>query len=66
MQKRKFLSSEPFSDGFSKNLFYRNQVSHGTFLCVEFHDRQFSSLGREKSQRNHKSGLIRVSLATLN
>ena len=37
-----FLSLEPFPDDFSKILLNGNQVNHGTFLCVEFHDRQNS------------------------
>ena len=53
--KRTFLSPKPLPDDFSKILFYGNQVSQGTSLCVEFHDRRPNSLGREESQRNHKN-----------
>ena len=60
-----FLSSEPLPDDFAIILFSGNQVSHGTSLCIEFHDRRPNSLEREKSQRSHKSGRIRASLTIL-
>ena len=60
------LTLEPLLDDFTELLFYDNQVVHGTFLCVEFDDRWPNSLGRKESQRNHRSGRIRVSLAPLN
>ena len=39
---------------------------HGTSLYVEFHDRRRTGLGSEVSRRNHRSGHIKTSLATLN
>ena len=42
--KRIFLLSELFHDGFSKTLFYDDIVNNGTWLSVEFHGCQPSSL----------------------
>ena len=58
--KRTFLSSEPLPIDFSKIQFYGNQIRHGTSNYVQFHDRWLNSVGREKSQRNHRSELIRT------
>ena len=64
--KGTFLTSKPLNDVFSKILFCSNQVSHGTSRSVEFQDRRSNSLGREESQRNHRSECIIASLAPLN
>ena len=61
-KEKMFLSSEPLHDDFFKILFSGNQVSHNTFLCVEFNDHWPNSLEREESYRNHRSGCTRVSL----
>ena len=52
-------------DDFSKNLSYDNQVSHGAFFFLEFHDRRPNYLGKKESQKNHRSGSMRASLAQL-
>ena len=56
--KRTFLLLEPQPDVFSKNLFYGNQVSHGTSLYVKFQDHQPNSLGKEELHRNHRNRSI--------
>ena len=64
--KRTFLSLEPLPDDFSKILFYGDIVINSTYVCVEFHGCRPSSLWWVESQRNHRSGCIRASLAPLN
>ena len=58
---RTFLLLEP-DYFFFFILFY---VSHGTPLCTKFHDRLSNNLWREESQENHRSGCIKISLASL-
>ena len=60
-----FLSPELLPDDFSKILFHGDMLNNGTCLCVQFHGRRPSSLRGVESQRNHRSGRIRASLATL-
>ena len=62
--KRMSLLSEPFLDNVSKILFYGDMVNSGIYHCVEFHDCRPSIY--EESQRNHRSGCIRVLLTMLN
>ena len=63
--RRAFLSLVPLLNNFFKILFYGDHVSHGTSFCTRFHDRWPNSLRTEKSQRNHRNGCIRASLAPL-
>ena len=58
--KGTFLSSESLPDDISKILFYGNQISHGTSLCVEIRNRRLNCLGKEESQRNHTVLPLRV------
>ena len=51
---------------FSKILYFDDMVNREACLCVEFHGRRPNSLLGVESQRNHKSGFIRASLAALN
>ena len=61
--KRRFLSPEPLPDNSSKILFHGDIVNNGAYLCIEFHGRRLSNLLGVESQRNHRSGRIRASLA---
>ena len=63
--KRTFLQFEPLPENFSKILFYGNQVSDGTSLFIEFHDRRPVRLVGEESHKNHKNEHIRALLALL-
>ena len=60
-----FLSPEPRPDDFSKILFYGDMINNGTCLCIKFHSHRPSSFWGVESQRNHRSGGIRVLLTTL-
>ena len=55
-----------FRQNHSLMIFLNFILRHGTFLHNEFHDRWPSSLRREESHRNHKSGCIKASLVPLN
>ena len=63
--KKNFFAARTTPDNFFKILFRGDMVINDTYLCIEFHGRRSSSLRGVGSQRNHRNGRIRASLAPL-